>query len=216
MEKDITFGIERPQGNNKTETSDLKDEDVAKLFFALNPKKYNYHTYRAILAVGFYAGFRVREICKLRMKNMGIINGVKIFRTTIKGGDDHEILMHPFIIECLEGHLAKLEKLGIDTTDPHQVLFPSPKTKRNQPMSPEGVSYIFQKCFERANIKKDDFRRYSTHSMRTTFASHLLDNRRIPLQEVQQVMGHKNPATTQKYNKRALDHAKSPVLQISY
>lgn len=126
-------------------------------------------------------------------------------------------MIHPFILECLEGHLKKLNDLGFSIySEPKHVLFPSLKTKVNRPMTPEGLSYIFHKCIKKAGIKKDDFRRYSTHSMRTTFASHLLDNRRIPLQEVQSVMGHKNPATTQKYNKRAMDHSKSPVLQINY
>ncbi len=216
MEKDITYGIDRPKDRNKTETSDLKDEDVRKIFSAMDCKSYNYHTYRAILAVGFYAGFRVREICNLRIGNLGTVNGVRIFRTKIKGGEEHEVMMHPFIIECLDGHLKKLGEMGVDISDPQHILFPSPKTKANRPMSTEGLSYIFRRCFEQAGIKKDDFRRYSTHSMRTTFASHLLDDRRIPLQEVQKVMGHKNPITTQKYNKRALDHSKSPVLQISY
>ena len=216
LEKDITYGIERPKSTNKTETSDLKDEDVQKVFNALDPKKYNYHAYRAILAVGFYAGLRVQEICSLRIKNIGQVEGVRIFRTKIKGGETHEITMHPLVIQCLEAHLEKLSNLGFDIEDPEQVLFPSLKTKVNKPITPEGVSYIFTSCLKKAGVKKDDFRRYSTHSMRTTFASHMLDNKRIPLQEVQKVMGHKNPATTQKYNKRTLDHSKSPVLQIDY
>ncbi len=124
--------------------------------------------------------------------------------------------MHPFIIECLDGHFKRLKELGFDLDDPNHVLFPSLKTKVNRPMTPEGISYIFHSSFAKAGIKKEDFRRYSTHSMRTTFASHLLDNKKIPLQDVQRVMGHKNPVTTQKYNKRQLDHSKSPVLQISY
>lgn len=215
-DRDLTYGISRPDDENQTETSDLKDSDVQRLFASLNPGRKNFHSYRAILAVGFYAGFRVSEIVVLRIKNIGTVEGIKIFRTRLKNDTLHEVVIHPFVLKALDSHLTRLREHGFDTHDPEQVLFPSLKTMANRPMTKEGIAYIFKTCLEKAGISQDDFRRYSTHTMRTTFASHLLDSQEIPLQKVQRLMGHKNPSTTQKYNKRLDDHAKSPVFKISY
>ena len=56
VEKDITYGVKRPRSENKKETADLTDEEVKKVFASLNPKRFNYFAYRAMLAVGFYTG----------------------------------------------------------------------------------------------------------------------------------------------------------------
>ena len=96
------------------------------------------------------------------------------------------------------------------------VVFPSMKYKINRPMTKEGVAYIFKVCLDKADIEKSAFRRYSTHSMRKTFVNHLLDTKGIPLQDVQDLMGHKNPNTTERYRKRKKSHEESPIFRIAY
>ena len=216
VDKDITYGVRRPRTENKLETSDLTDEEVKKIFNALDPKKYNYFFYRAILAVGFYTGLRSQEIRHLRIKNIGDVDGIKILHLKIKGDKTHEIPLHPFVLKAIYEHLEKLSVYGIDTTNPEQVLFPSMKHRTNKPMTAVGLYYIFKGCLKKAGISKNDFRRYSPHSMRATFASHLLNTKEEPLEDVQKALGHASPTTTQKYNKRKKGHHESLVYRIDY
>ena len=52
--------------------------------------------------------------------------------------------------------------------------------------------------------------------MRATLATHLLNTVEAPLEDVQHLLGHSSPATTQHYNKRKKGHNKSPVYRIDY
>lgn len=96
VDKDLTYGIRRSKTRNKTETSDLSDQEVKRVFADLDPDKYNYQAYRAILAVGLYTGLRSRENRHLRIKNLGEVDGIRIFSLLIKGEKPHEIPLHPF------------------------------------------------------------------------------------------------------------------------
>jgi len=83
-------------------------------------------------------------------------------------------------------------------------------------MSGEALNYILHRDFENAGLEKSNFRRYSPHSMRATFASHLLNTVEAKLEDVQHALGHANPSTTQRYNKRTKGHDKSPVWRIEF
>lgn len=216
LERDITYGITRPSSENRIETADIKDKDVVRIFEALDPKSHYYACHKGILAVGFYAGLRAKEIANLRLKNLGSVDGVKVIRFKIKGGRTHEIAMHPTIQAAVEQQIRRLAGLGFDTENPEQLLFTSFKTKQNLPFSANAITRIVKSCLEKAGIDKSDFRRYSTHSMRATFASHLLNEKSLPLEKVQKLLGHMNPATTQKYNKRSETHDRSGVFQVFY
>ena len=146
VDKDLCYGIKHPGTENKLETSDLSDEEVKRVFEALDPNKYNYFAYKAILAVGFYTGLRSQEIRLLRLKNIGEVDGIKILHLKIKGNKTHEIPLHPFALKAISDHLKKLSSYGIDTNNPEQVLFPSMKHKNNRPMSSVGLYYIFKTC----------------------------------------------------------------------
>lgn len=216
VEKDIAYGVSRPRTENKRETADISDEDVRKIFAALNPKSYTYASHRAILAVGFFTGLRSREIRTLRMKDLGTVNGIKIFHLKVKGDKVHEIPLHPFAISALDEHLNVLRARGFEVDKQEHVMFPSIKTGKNRPISAEALDYILKSAMDRAGIERSRFRRYSPHSMRATFAGHLLNNVEARLEDVQQAMGHSNPATTQRYNKRSKGHDRSPIFKMEF
>ncbi|HYX36915.1 MAG TPA: tyrosine-type recombinase/integrase [Oligoflexus sp.] len=216
LDRDVIHGIKRPKTQNLRETSDISDTDVRRIFAAIDSKKFNSEAYKAILAVGFFTGLRSAEIRNLRIKNVGHVDGIKLLHMTIKGDKPHEIPLHPFVIKALSQHMERLKEMGFAIDDPEHVLFPSLKTKVNRPISQEALSYIFRTSLEKAGIEKSDFRRYSPHSMRATFAGHLLNTIEAPLEDVQAALGHANPSTTQKYNKIRKAHEKSPVYRIDY
>jgi len=215
IDKDVVYGVKRPKTQNKTETADLSDQDVKKIFASLDEDNFYYYSHRAILAVGFYTGLRSSEIRHLKIENFGKVDGHHVLKTLIKGGKTHEIPLNPFVVRCLEQHIERLKELKFNINGDHY-LFPPLKTKENKAMRPQAIIQIFQGKLKKAGIEKSHLRRYSPHSMRATLAGHLLNTVEAPLEEVQKLLGHSSPTTTQRYNKRDKSHDKSPVYKIEY
>lgn len=215
ISKDITYGLRRPTTRNKKETADFTDDEVKRIFAGLDPTKYNYYQYRAIMAVGFYTGLRSEEIRSLRIENLGEIKGHRVISCVIKGDKNHEVVLNPFVVNCLKEHIDNLEKMGFKIDSRHY-LFPSLKPKVNKPYTREGMSYILKSVMKSAGIEGSHLRRYSPHSMRATFAGHLLNTVEAPLEDVQKLMGHASPTTTKKYDKREKSRDRSPIYKMCY
>lgn len=216
IDRDLAYGLKRPPATNKKETGDFSDAEVKKLFAALTPKSPSYTSHRALLALGFYTGLRSSEIRGLTVGNIGEIHGHRILNLRIKGDQPHEIPLTPFAWRCLAEHLDTLHSLGLDTTDPKQWLFPSLRPFRNAPLSHVAFQKMILRLMDHAGIDRSSFRTFGPHSMRATFAGHLLNSVEAPLEQVQRALGHASPTTTMKYNKRGLNHDRSPVYKIEY
>lgn len=216
VEKDLSYGLKRPKSHNKRETADFTDEEVKRIFAALNPKRQTFYAHRAILAVGFYTGLRSREIIGLKIKNVAEVKGHRVLNLKIKGNKPHEVPLNPFAWMCISEHIEKLKDWGFDTESPEQWLFPRLKPMENKPITQQGLTQILKSRMKDAGIKKSLVRRYSPHSMRATLAGHLLNTIQAPLEQVQRTLGHSSPTTTMRYNKRELEHHKSPVYKIDY
>lgn len=216
VDKDILYGVKRPKTQNQKETADISDKDVRRLFDSMKDKHdvYTVH-HRALLAVGFYTGLRSSEIRYLTLKSYAKAEGHMLLRCLIKGDKIHEIALNPFVVRCLDEHIAKLTSMGFDL-NPEHYLFPAIKTKQNKPIQAKSLWNIFKKRIEKAGIELSAIRRYSPHTMRATLAGHLLNTIEAPLAHVQQALGHASPSTTMKYNKRENSHDKSPVYKIDY
>ena len=216
IERDLAYGLKRPKSHNKCETADFSDEEVRKLFGALNPEKKCFTSHRALLAVGFYTGLRSAEIRHLKLKNLSEIRGHRVLSLIIKGSKPHEIPLNPFAYHCISEHITRLAELGFDTKDSEQWLFPALNPIRNQPISATALSKILNRLIKKAGVNRSSVRRYSPHSMRATLAGHLLNTVEAPLEEVQRTLGHSSPTTTLRYNKREANHDKNPIYKIEY
>ena len=217
-DKDLTYGVKRPPATNKRETADFTNDEIKRIFATLNPRLKFYTSHRAILAVGFYTGLRSREIRTLKIKNIGEVAGHRVLNLVIKGGKPLEVPLTPFAYNALAEHLRFLaEKYKIDTEDKEQWVFPSlGPTFKNEPITASGLRAILNTKLKQAGIPISSIRRYSPHSMRASIAGHLLNDQEVPLEQVQKLLGHSSPATTQRYNKRITAHDKSPVYKIEY
>ncbi|RYZ88651.1 MAG: site-specific integrase, partial [Proteobacteria bacterium] len=211
-----TYGISRPRSENTRETAEIADADVGKILQSLEGTGYAAASHRAILSVAFYSGLRSNEIRQLKISDIGMIKGIKIFRLKIKGDKAHEIPIHPAGMAAIEEHLHVLRERGFAIDDGEHILFPSLKTGKNRAMSNVAISYIFNAALDRAGIDRDSFRRYSPHSARATFTTHLPDTVGVPLGYVQAALGNANPSTTLSYNKRKRGHWKSAVWKIEF
>ncbi len=216
VDKDLSYGLKRPKSNNRKETADFSDQEVKKIFAALDPKKKCFTSHRALLAIGFYTGLRSAEIRNLKIKNLTDVNGHRVLNLVIKGSKPHEVPLNPFCYRAIIEHIAKLAEFGFNVADPEQWLFPSLNPMRNQPISNVAFNKILKLKLKAADLAISTARRYSPHSMRATLAGHLLNKVEAPLEQVQKMLGHSSPTTTMRYNKRAQDHDKSPAYKIEY
>lgn len=216
LDKDMTYGINRPKSENNKETGDFTDEQVKLLFKALDRKSPSYTSQRALLAVGFYAGLRSAEIRHLQLGNLGVEKEHRIIRLTIKGDKKHEVPLTPFAYRCIQEHINHLKSLGLNVEDTSQWIFPCLRPLANKPISARGFERTFKRILTRCEIKQDSFKRYTPHSMRATLAGHLLNTIKAPLEQVQRTLGHSSPTTTMAYNKRKTNHDESPLYKIGY
>lgn len=216
IERDLSYGLKRPRSDNKCETADFSDEEVRRLFAALDPKRKSFTSHRALLAIGFYTGLRSAEIRHLKAGNLGEVKGHRVLSLRIKGDKPHEVPLNPFAFRCISEHIERLSELGFEAGNPDQWLFPSLSPIRNSPISSTALEKILKRLVKKAGIHASSVRRYCPHSMRATLAGHLLNVVEAPLDQVQRTLGHASPATTIKYNKREADHDKNPVYRIEY
>lgn len=216
IDKDITYGIERPRTENKRETAGLSDEEVRLVFETMNTKSHSYLLHRAILAVGFYTGLRSTEIRSIQMGSYGKVEGHMVLKAVIKGSKNHMIPLNPFVVRAIDELIERKKELRHDVGD-KSYLFSSLKFDLNKPLKPNSLKYIFDSALKRAGIETNKkLIRHSPHSMRASLASHLLNSKDTPLEDVQRLLGHSSPTTTQRYNKRSKSMDKSPVYRIDY
>lgn len=221
LREDITVTIPRVRlikkstdGLVRVETQAFTKKNIKKLFDSLNPTKLNYTQYRAILAVGLYTGLRSKELRNLKWGNISYDGVIHKFRVIVKGDKELEEALHPEAVRILNEHVSFLEKaFGFKKSD-DLYLFPSIHYKKNVPYSKAGFWKVIKKIVENAGIAHETGASFSTHSMRATVITNLLEDG-VPLEEVRSFVGHAQADTTARYNQRRKDLAKSPAFRIS-
>lgn len=143
-----------------------------------NPK------HRLMLALGYAAGLRVSEVINLRVKDVHSDE----LTLHIKGakGDKDRITVIP---EKLSGDIQVVLN-GRNISD---YVFTS---ERGDKLTERTAQKVFGQALFRANIKKEA----TFHSLRHSFATHLLENG-VDVRYVQELLGHANIRTTQIYTK---------------
>ncbi|MDP2624989.1 MAG: tyrosine-type recombinase/integrase, partial [Candidatus Peregrinibacteria bacterium] len=156
-----------------------------------NPK------HRLILAVAYGAGLRVSEVVSLRVGDLDFDRGF-IHVKGGKGNRDRLTLLPDDIRLELQVCAAR--------ASPGDYLFPSNRGGR---LTSRTVQKVFEQTLARARIGKSA----TFHSLRHSFATHLLENG-VDIRYVQELLGHRNIQTTQLYTKvthRGLSKLKSPL-----
>lgn len=168
----------------------LSPEEVARLIAAAgNPK------YRAALSVAYGAGLRASEVVGLK------ISDVDSSRMTLrveqgKGHKDRYAMLSPMLLETLRawwrvGH-AKGKLLAGGWLFPGQ--------NPINPMSTRQLNRVCHAAVAAAEIDK----RVSLHTLRHSFATHLLEQK-VDIRVIQVLLGHKKLETTARYVQVATD-----------
>ena len=140
---------------------------------------------RAILELMYACGLRVSEAVTLTVKDVDLDSG--IVTTTGKGSKTRRVPVGSSAVEWLKTYLVvRRRKENVEI----QNLFVTPLGK---PLNRQIIYDFVREYAEKCGLKG-----VSPHTLRHSFATHLIQNR-ADIRSVQQMLGHSDISTTQIY-----------------
>ncbi|MFN2502580.1 MAG: site-specific tyrosine recombinase XerD [Pyrinomonadaceae bacterium] len=140
---------------------------------------------RAILELMYASGLRVSEVVNLKIGNIDIDLG--IVTTTGKGSQTRRVPVGSSAIEWLKTYLANRRKM--DNIEIENLFV----TSAGLPLTRQAVYLAITEY-----ARKCGFEGVSPHTLRHSFATHLVQNS-ADIRSVQQMLGHADISTTQIY-----------------
>jgi integrase/recombinase XerD len=167
--------------------------ELTAFFAALRKPKY-----RALFMTCYAAGLRLGEVCHLQVEDIDSQRMVIRVRAG-KGGKERLTVLSPRLLEVLRSYwrLAK----------PRSWLFPGARPDR--PVALDTARSVFHSACAQAGLPRG----YTPHSLRHSFATHLLDAG-TDLVLIQRMLGHRSIETTSHYTHVSLtrlQQATSPL-----
>ena len=153
--------------------------------------------HRLMIALAYAGGLRVSEIINLKIKDLNL-SELTIHLKGAKGNRDRLTILS-------DKYINDLRKIIADR-NPNDYFFAS---ERGGKLTERTAQKIFENALRKANIAKDA----TFHSLRHSFATHLLENG-VDVRYVQELLGHQNIRTTQLYTQVTnpmLKKIKSPL-----
>ena len=150
-----------------------------------------------MVSLSYASGLRVSEITNLKVKDI-ILDEFTIHLKGSKGNKDR--------ITIFPEKLKIKIKNFVDGKNKNDYVFAS---ERGGKLTERTAQKIFENALKKSKIQKDA----TFHSLRHSFATHLLENG-VDVRYVQELLGHSNIRTTQIYTKvtnPALRKIKSPL-----
>jgi integrase/recombinase XerD len=138
----------------------------------------------ALITLLAYNGLRVDEALSRDVEHLGHQQGHRVLRISRKGGRDALEPLSAPVERALDAYLA-------DRT--HRPLFVDGQGRR---MYEAQAWRLVRRMARKAGLKSAG--QLSPHSLRHTFATSL-DDAGVPLQDIQDAMGHADPHTTRRY-----------------
>ena len=158
----------------------LNETEIRKLFNALDNKKH-----KAMLFTAYSAGLRVSEIVKLKIADIDS-KRMQIFVEKAKGKKDRYVNLSPIVLDILRSYLQS------HTPRPRVYLFESDDSRKAYPI--RTVQQIFSNAKRKAGIRKE----VGIHSLRHSFATHLLE-KGTDIRYIKDILGHFSIKTTERY-----------------
>jgi site-specific recombinase XerD len=192
MKRDLVGEQHRPR-NDRRLPGVLSRSEVQQLLDGENNPKH-----RLLLMLIYSSGLRVSEAVAIRREHIDFERKTLLVKGA-KGRKDRYTLLSDRASAFIKEYCSQfsLEKW----------LFPGKDPK--QQMSIRTAQGIFDKALVNAKIKKD----VSIHSLRHTFATHLLENG-TDIRYIQNLLGHATIKTTERYThiaRRSILHIQSPL-----
>ena len=156
---------------------------------------------RAILELLYASGLRVSELVGLSDHEVDMPQ--QLVKVLGKGRKERLVPFGDFAARALGEYVAERDRLGLGETDNngHRPLFVSVNGHR---LNARDV----QRLVERFRLNLSATRRITPHTLRHSFATHLLE-RGADLRSIQEMLGHATLSTTQKYTHVSLQHLRN-------
>ena len=138
---------------------------------------------RAAMEIAYGAGLRLSEVLSLKLTD---VDGERMILRVDqgKGRKDRNVMLSPKLLETLRTYWRQ--------SRPRVWLFPGHGGKRH--LHPTILQRAFKHAKEEARITKP----VSFHSLRHTFATHLLESG-VNVRTIQALLGHRSLGSTQRY-----------------
>src|ERR671925_1439625 len=175
----------------------LSPEEVARLLDAAPGLKY-----KAALSVAYGAGLRATEVVSLKVSDIDS-QRMLIRVEQGKGGKDRNVMLSP--------HLLDLLRAWWKAARPQGWLFPG-----RDPVQPMTTRQLNRACHAAAQLAEID-KRVSLHTLRHSFATHLLEQN-IDVRVIQVLLGHAKLDTTALYTRvatKTISEVMSPLEHIA-
>ena len=208
----------------------LSKEEVKRLLSCMDGQ------YLLMAQVLYGCGLRLSECLRLRVKDVDFGNGLVIVRSG-KGDKDRSLVLPETVRETLKKHLADIKEIhkkdlaigygevalpnALEKKYPQagkswawQWVFHARKNSVD-PRSGKIMRWhmdpsLLQKAVKEAVLKADLPKMASCHTLRHSFATHLLMNG-VNIREIQELLGHKNVETTMIYTHVLRDMKNAPM-----
>lgn len=149
---------------------------------------------KAIIELFYSTGVRIEELVSRNLKDIDLLYGnLKVFG---KGAKERNIPVGDKCLFAIKNYIDERRAQGLDTSI-NSPLFLNKYGKR---LTSRGARKILHSLFIEAGCKQ----KVSPHTLRHTFATHLLDNG-CDIRSVQKMLGHENLSTTQIYTHVTLE-----------
>lgn len=152
----------------------------------------------AMLATAYAGGLRLGEVRRLKVSDIDSHRGVIRIEKS-KGGKDRYVMLSGTLLELLRKYYA--------ASRPKVYLFENPRTGK------VFDDCYFQHAFHRARVKAGITKKVTFHSLRHSFATHLMEGG-TDVRRIQVLLGHTSVKTTQIYTHVAINYlttTKSPL-----
>lgn len=189
--KRTTYNIDRPK-KEKALPVVLSEEEIVRIFKNVENLKH-----KAILMVIYSAGLRISECVNLKIKDIDS-NRMQIRIEQAKGKKDRYTLLSTKTLDFLRTYFKAYR--------PKVYLF---EGQFGDQYSARSIQTIFQDTVKKAGITK----KVTVHSLRHSFATHLLENG-TNLRYIQSLLGHSSSKTTEVYTHittKGFEQLKSPM-----
>ena len=156
---------------------------------------------RAILELLYASGLRVRELVGLNDENLDMAQ--QLVRVFGKGRKQRIVPFGEFAARALTAYVEVRDRQGLALSedDGQTPVFVSVNGRR---LNARDV----QRLVEKTRMGLPSGRRLTAHTLRHSFATHLLENG-ADLRAIQELLGHSSLATTQKYTHVSLEHLRA-------
>jgi site-specific recombinase XerD len=142
--------------------------------------------HKAMFMLAYSAGLRVSEIARLKVTDIDS-ESMRIFVRAGKGDKDRYTLLSKTCLDMLRRYWK-----GFRPENPEGYLFPGLRPRKH--ITANAIEYAFTKAFVASGVKKHA----SIHSMRHSFATHLLENG-AGLTDIKELLGHASLSSTTIY-----------------